>query len=455
MERTSSFFWGERTSSVDGNDSVSEPGVGLSIDSHDSSNQLHLTSPPRLIRTDEREPLDGESTGLVQKPVVSPYGSTHDFQTARFISRAPIPNKHSRFVKLNDKRIIRCQVVVWYVGHVDVVQSHVMMRFRVTLFWNDDSPEDTPLGRIPSTIWTMRGRMNACQEQVSNDRVKKTIDVPPISIINAVQFETIGTAEVEMLNEESKLMRWTCMYSATLFQGDNMKVENFPHDEHELVLKLGILAHRRSGQRWDKRKWALGLATDKDSRGTTRIPHGLLVDHVSIPDFKICKTEGKEDLEFEFVPMPLGHSSDQCLNVKLNVRRESRHYDRNIMPLLALLNVVAITCLVRNFASATASTETMLSIAFVEIGIRLTVDSRLPSVGYQIKIQSVLNQCFFLICFLVLETNFVFWLVKKHGWTVATTDWIDFYVAIFALAYTGHVWSFYYYDWTLFPLLDF
>eukprot|EP00522_Entomoneis_paludosa_P008998 CAMPEP_0172455744 /NCGR_PEP_ID=MMETSP1065-20121228/12219_1 /TAXON_ID=265537 /ORGANISM="Amphiprora paludosa, Strain CCMP125" /LENGTH=460 /DNA_ID=CAMNT_0013208215 /DNA_START=133 /DNA_END=1512 /DNA_ORIENTATION=+ len=460
MERNTSFYWGysERSEkgSHDGDSIISETGLGLSIDNDEGSIQANLgASPPRGVLHPPSESVLAEEskdgTPLL-KPYVgveSPYGSMQDFQAPRVLPRtvhAP-RGKHnpSRLLKPSANRTIRCQVVVWYVGHVDVVQSHVMMRFRVTLFWNDDCPEKNSsgaLGRIPSTIWTMRGRMSACQEQVSNDRVKKTVDVPPISIINAVQFETIGSPEIEMLSEESKLMRWTCMYSATLFQGDNMRVESFPHDEHQLVLKLGILAHRRSGQRWDKRKWTLALATEKDSRGSTRVPHGLLVDHVSIPDFK-CQG----DLKFEFVPMPLGQSTDQCLQVKLGVKRESRHYDRNIMPLLALLNIVAISCLVRNFASATASTETMLSIAFVEIGIRLTVDNRLPSVGYQIKIQSVLNQCFFMLCFLVFETNFVFWLVKKRGWTVATTDWIDFYVALLALAYTGHIWAFYYWNW--------
>ena len=321
----------------------------------------------------------------------------------------------------------------------------------MTLFWNDDKmdEEPTPLQRMPSSVWTMRGRMNACQEEVHNDAVRKMVDVPPVSILNAVSFETVGKPEVELIQQDTNLMRWSCMYNATLFQGDNMRVEQFPHDEHELVLKLGILANRRRGQRWDKRKWRLALATAKDSQGTTRVPHGLLVDHVSIPDFK-CQ----RDLQFEFSPMPMGQSTDTCLQVKLHVLRESRHYDRNIMPLLALLNIVAISCLVRNFASATASTETMLSIAFVEVGIRLTIDSRLPGVGYQIKIQSVLNQCFFLLCALVLETNFVFWLVKKRGWSVPTTDWIDFYVALVALAYTANVWMYYYHDWKLVPILD-
>ena len=39
----------------------------------------------------------------------------------------------------------------------------------------------------------------------------------------------------------------------------------------------------------------------------------------------------------------------------------------------------------RNFAGSAASTELVLSIAFVEFGIRLSIESRLPSAGHQIK----------------------------------------------------------------------
>jgi hypothetical protein len=291
--------------------------------------------------------------------------------------------------------------------------------------------------------------MQAVEEESSHDRSRPaTVDVPPVSILNAVNFETIGSPEVTMMKEETRLFRWTAMYNAVLFQGgENLRVDQFPHDKHDLVLKLGILAHRRPGGRWDKKRWILGLATEKDSQGSTRIPHGLLVDHVSIPGFN----HSADGLQFDFVPLPMGsgekqRTKDKCLQVKLRIVRESRHYDKNIVPLLAVLNVVAISCLPRNFDSATASTETMLSIAFVQVGIRLTIDSRLPDVGYQIKIQKFLNECFWLLCCLVLETNLVFFLVMKRGWSEEETDWFDLIAASTALLYTCKMLVFYYFD---------
>jgi hypothetical protein len=211
------------------------------------------------------------------------------------------------------------------------------------------------------------------------------------------------------------------------------------------MLKIGILADRGNRQRWDRSIYKLGLATKEDSQGSTKVPYGLVVDHATIPDF----TFNRNDLDFAFVPLSFGtgrnvHEQDIYLKVTLPVFRLATLYDRSIMPILALLNIVAISCIPRNFDSATASTETMLSIAFVQVGIRLTIDSRLPSVGYEIKMQKVLNQCFWLLCGLVLESNFTFFLVNKRGWQISDTDPFDAAAAVIALFYTTYILVIYY-----------
>ena len=190
------------------------------------------------------------------------------------------------------EKTIRFQVVVWYVGPVDVLQGKTTMKFRVTLFWNDDkldedkfyeandlehNPEDNTYPQVEETsFWTMQGRHRAVKKTLS-DHVGSTIDVPAVSILNAVSFDVVGDPEISMLREKTKLMRWTCLYSATLCQ-ENLRVDKFPHDSHDIILKLGILSNRRKGGRWEKGEWKLALATEDDSRGSTRIPHGLLVD---------------------------------------------------------------------------------------------------------------------------------------------------------------------------------
>lgn len=172
------------------------------------------------------------------------------------------------------------------------------------MFWNDPAPADLDNGDQPLTIddnesiasrrssatgsiWQMQGRQQAIQNE-AKDQPLDCIDVPAVSILNVVTFETIGAADVSMLREDTRLMRWSCMYRATLVQPD-MRVDRFPHDQHKIVIKLGILANRHHGRRWDRNIWRLALARAEDSQGSTRVPHGLVVDQVNIPDFSYDK----------------------------------------------------------------------------------------------------------------------------------------------------------------------
>jgi hypothetical protein len=187
-----------------------------------------------------------------------------------------------------------------------------------------------------------------------------------------------------------------------------MYVSSFPHDDHDLVLRFGILKHRRRNKRWDRRFWKLDLATTADvEEDTMDAPFGTIVDHVKVPGFK-----HEKNLEFEFLPLSLSSSNkldpqsmDDCLQVKLHVERESSYFDRNIIPLLACLNLVAICTLALTAEEFGNRGEMILATSFVEIGIRMTVDSRLPVVGYQIKMQFVLNNFFFGLLFLVIESS--------------------------------------------------
>ena len=221
-------------------------------------------------------------------------------------------------------------------------------RFRVTLFWNDQSPpkkEETNLvlsssdeqgggksrtttnkTKAQTTTWVMSGRSAAYEKKIT-EYPTDVIDVPPISILNADSFEVIGQPEVQLLREETRLMRWSCMYRAQLKQ-DDMRVHEFPHDKHKLTLKLGILSQRQQGGRWDNRKWKLALANEGDTQGSIRIPYGLLVDSVKIPGFE-ADTGG-----LDFGLSELNHGSisalqasgrdkDFYLKVKLNVKRDS------------------------------------------------------------------------------------------------------------------------------------
>lgn len=384
LERSSSFFW-----QAD-DQSYGEPETATGFDS---------TFDSTLVGS-ENEPLILESSTLIPPTGIPGNYGIIGVPRANYPMLSPLVTR--RQVALAQSSI-RFQVVVWYVGEVDVRSGTVPMRFRATLFWNDmtndkdgdeiDTQATTPdkkRSKSQPFMWAMNGRQHACLKELDVSNVRQ-IDVPPLSILNAVSFDVIGQPEISFVKEETKLMRWSCMYSAVLMQ-ENMRVDNFPHDQHDLVITLGILAHRNPGKRWDRNKWRLQLAKESDSHGSTRVPYGLLVDQVSIPGFHYKK----DSLGFSMVPQKFGsgdhQQTDECLQVKLTVFRDAGHYDKNVMPLMILLNIVAITCLPRHFANNTGSTELMLSIAFVEIGFRLSIDNSLPSVGYQIKMQQILNK---------------------------------------------------------------
>lgn len=318
----------------------------------------------------------------------------------------------------------RFQVVVWYVGPVDVVHGKVDMKFRVTIFWNappveekEESEASYGTGTMDKKVWVLHGRQRAYERSLSEliaGSNKRLVFVPPVSILNAVDFEIVGDPEVCLINKKRNLMRWSCLYKATLHQG-TMNVANFPHDVHDLVLRFGILRHRQSGKRWDRNVWKLSLATAEDTQDSIEVPYGLIVSDAQVPSFSYDSSKG---LQFEFAPLDIAQK-DQCLQVKLRVTRTSSYYDKNIIRLLAALNTVAISTLALRAKKFSGRGGMILATAFVEIGLRLTVDSRLPNVGYQIKMQVVLNNFFFGLLFLVLESSIVY-LMQEHGYEAYT-----------------------------------
>jgi len=316
---------------------------------------------------------------------------------------------------------IRFQVVLWNVGKLDVVEARVPVTFRVSLFWNDlrslkesknDDTESTDSLRSGSRAnrYEMKGRQSAVLKEDSQEATSRAIEVPPLSILNVVTFSTIGSAEVSLLREDVGLWRWTCMYRATLLQ-EHWRVDEFPHDQHAICLKLAVLAHRRRGQQWDRRVWRLTLATEDDSQGSTRIPYGLAVDGLTIPEFSY-----NGNLQFEFPPLDHGPAGgtleegaqERYVSVSLHVQRDSYYYDRNVVPLLGMLNFVAITITALGADEFFQRGLLTLNIAFVEISIRMSTDKFLPSVPYQIKLQRMLNEYFFGLLFLVVESNLVY-----------------------------------------------
>lgn len=349
---------------------------------------------------------------------------------------------------------IRFQVVIWSIDRPDMTLSRVSMKFRVTLFWNvpnktnnDDLDFDTSSSVSEIGHWVMEGRNKAKLIPLDERKRLAHIEVPPLSIINAESFTAIGAPEITLLRESDGLMRWTCLYKATLLQND-MMVDNFPHDEHSLSIQLGILQNRHNGGIWNRNRWKLALATADDSRGSIRVPHGLVMNKVKIPEFSL----DSQGPSFNFVPLSFGatnvenNSDEECLEVKIRVFQDSGYYDQNIMPLFLVIAVVAmliVTCL--HADEFFQRGLMLLNCAFVEVSLRMNIDSRLPRVRYQIKLQRILNDFFFILFFLVVESGAVHICVTHGIWSMRSADWVDIFATILAFLVTTHLYLYYYY----------
>ena len=109
-----------------------------------------------------------------------------------------------------------------------------------------------------------------------------------------------------------------------------------------IILKLAILSLARTAVGSQHLGPHIGDRTRQSGihANTARVGRG------TIPEFMYDKEQG---LMFDFVPLNHGPGgcmkSDICLEVKLTVLRESGYYDNNIIPLVALLNLVAISTL--------------------------------------------------------------------------------------------------------------
>lgn len=176
----------------------------------------------------------------------------------------------------------------------------------------------------------------------------------------------------------------------------------------------------------------------EDTQHSTRIPHGLIVDQARLPGFAYNRDRG---LEFQFCRLDHGifdqyrpgEPRDYYLKVSLNVLRESGYYDKNIVPILALMNVVAISVLTFDDSEFFYRALITLNIAFVQMGIRMTTDGHLPNVEYEIRLQRILNEFFVVLMFLVLEAMFVYVLTIYYhvpGQWTKTFDWVTGLMAV-------------------------
>lgn len=120
-------------------------------------------------------------------------------------------------------------------------------------------------------------------------------------------------------------------------------------------------------------------------------------------------------------------------NFQNNTFLHAGYYDKNILPLLSILNLVSISIFTLDADNYFQRGLMSLNIAFVEVGLRMTLDSHLPSVGYQIKMQRILNFFFYSILSIVLESSILKFLVENEVCSLSFTRKIDLVMVSFLL----------------------
>lgn len=123
--------------------------------------------------------------------------------------------------------------------------------------------------------------------------------------------------------------------------------------------------------------------------------------------------------------------------------RNSAYYDRNIMPLLGMLNVVAATITTLEPHEFFQRALLLMNIAFVEINMRMRADSNLPTASYLIKMQRILNEYFIGLLCIVLESYLVY---SMHFHGLPGTAVIDAMTALAVLCHNFYTLFFYYAD---------
>lgn len=258
MQRASSFFWASDDFHAHADENEDEHRIGVSCSIEEGSGDEEFNEQQTLLpscsspeRVALKESLDGYGTAAsIEKHInhidntaagvdsAIAIDTTADGGRRRLFHHLPhrpqiTANNHINkstelSVKTKDlgNKSIRFQVVIWHLGTIDVQTGHVKMRARLTIFWNDDSSSSPRSKKSTSTIdhgdndvWVMDGRQRAYRKTWSIDKghdvggssvVKEMVDVPPVSILNAVEFKIVDDVpDIVMLDQQTRSMRWT------------------------------------------------------------------------------------------------------------------------------------------------------------------------------------------------------------------------------------------------------
>jgi len=315
---------------------------------------------------------------------------------------------------------IRFKLNIRQVGHVDEVQKMICdVQFRLTVFWNDNNADNDEFWKdreneriefvdnhfkLPDLPFKMDGRRKAVLKQEGGPDV--TIYVPQLALRNCSTFQEVGKPEFHVRQTKpNKLCRWTCEYNASLHQR-GFDVKDFPYDVHDIILDVGISVYAGLLS-YPVATLRLGPATAEDNERIDGASYGKIEEHVTVPGFHLN----------EVFEAPKVHEAldgfTRSIWFKMEVCRDHTYYNRNVMTPLLFLHVVAALSLVLPIEEIRGRLAILFAVAFTEIGLRLSLDARLPKVAGKILIQTMVNSLFYTLLLLAVESNLLYFVFVR------------------------------------------
>lgn len=286
---------------------------------------------------------------------------------------------------------MRFKATITFIGKPNDVLQQVKMRFRISLFWND------PESNIPK----MKEELKLEGRRIAKYN-NQNIDVPQVALINSVNFSVTSKAQVHSLNNNGNgLLRWTCEYEADMKQ--DMDIKDFPYDIHDLKLEFGISVWKKVGTIHETIE--ISPAEEKDNEKKCDL-FGKVEEHVRVVGFE------RKGLKFNVLRKDYGALS-QRMEFYIPIRRIHTPMHQNIVMPLLLIHTIAIFSLAHPIKEVNSRVGSLLAIAFLEIGIRFTFDSKLPTVDYSIYIQQMVNCLLYTLLLLVIESYLLYFFIIR------------------------------------------
>ena len=144
---------------------------------------------------------------------------------------------------------------------------------------------------------------------------------------------------------------------------------------------------------------SVGIATECDNEkhlSASDWPHGSIEEGVEVPGFYFSK-----QLKFGKGRLSGGRCvNDRFMRFSFKARRKHAYFNEKILRPLLLIHAVAVLSLVLPIEEISGRISILFAVAFVEIGLRLSLDSRLPKVAYSILMQKMVNHLFYALLLL-------------------------------------------------------